>query len=146
MGGPANITFDKLDDWSTRPEPGIHFYSGRATYRTAFDLPSGNAAAMPNLLSLGNVRAMASVKLNGCDLGVAWCAPWTLDVPPDLLRPTGNTLEVTVADLWINRLIGDAALPEAERFTKTTVNPYLATDALQPAGLLGPVELRMAAP
>lgn len=144
-GGPATITFDKLDDWSTRPEPGIRFYSGRATYRATFDLPSGGATTR-NVLSLGDVRATASVKLNGRDLGVAWCAPWTLDVPPDLLRPTGNTLEVTVANLWINRLIGDAALPPGEQLTRTTSNPYKPEDKLQPSGLLGPVELRSVAP
>lgn len=145
-GGPAGVTFDTLHDWSTRPEPGIRFYSGRATYHTTFDLPARDSIGKPNVLSLGDVRAMAGVKLNGRDLGVAWCAPWTLDVPPDVLRPMGNELEITVANLWINRLIGDAALPERERLTKTTSNPYTANDKLQPAGLLGPVEIRTITP
>ena len=31
-GGPAKVTFDKLDDWSRRPEDGIKYYSGPANY------------------------------------------------------------------------------------------------------------------
>ena len=30
-GGPAKVTFDKLDDWSKRPEDGIRYYSGTAS-------------------------------------------------------------------------------------------------------------------
>src|SRR5208283_4238088 len=37
-GGPANVTFDKLEDWSKRAEEGIKHYSGSATYRTIFQL------------------------------------------------------------------------------------------------------------
>jgi len=35
-GGPERVTFEKLDDWSKRPEPGIRHYSGTAVYRTTF--------------------------------------------------------------------------------------------------------------
>ena len=139
-GGPAAVKFDTLEDWSKRPEPGIHFYSGQAVYRTSFD-----AASKANVLSLSDVHAMARVKLNGRDLGVVWCAPWSIDLPSGLLRPTGNDLQITVANLWINRLIGDAALPQDQRLTKTTSNPYKANDPLQPSGLLGPVQLRLRA-
>ncbi|MDB5324568.1 MAG: hypothetical protein JWM57_137, partial [Phycisphaerales bacterium] len=141
-GGPAVAKFAALDDWSQRPEPGIRNYSGIAVYRTTFDLPVNNPAPAANRLNLGDVRAMARVRLNGTDLGVVWCAPWSLKVPLGLLKPTGNQLEITVANLWVNRLIGDAGLPESERFTKTTENSYLPNDTLKSSGLLGPVELR----
>ena len=138
-GGPASIRFTSLDDWSKRAEPGVQHYSGTAIYRTTFRVPAGGAT--PNVLSLGDVRVMARVRLNGQDLGTVWCAPWSLDVPAGRLKSGDNTLEISVANLWINRLIGDAALPEGQRLTKTT-NPYLPTDALRPSGLLGPVRLR----
>jgi hypothetical protein len=144
-GGPSLVTFDRLEDWSTRPEPGIRSYSGQATYRAVFDAKKAIAASNEQRISLtlGDVRAIARVKLNGTDLGVVWCPPWKLEVPADLLRPTGNELQITVANLWINRLIGDAGLPADHRKTITTVNPYPADAKLQPSGLLGPVKLKM---
>ena len=38
-GGPESVTFDKLEDWSKRPEAGIRYYSGTAVYRTTFHWP-----------------------------------------------------------------------------------------------------------
>ncbi len=37
-GGPASVTFDKLDDWSKRPEDGIRYYSGTAVYHKTFSV------------------------------------------------------------------------------------------------------------
>ena len=84
---------------------------------------------------------MARVRLNGRDLGVVWCAPWRVDVT-DALKPGANVLEITVANLWINRLIGDAALPPEKRHTWTTQNPFKPDSALLESGLLGPVSLQ----
>ncbi|HEY1685229.1 MAG TPA: glycosyl hydrolase [Tepidisphaeraceae bacterium] len=139
-GGPGKVAFDHLVDWTTRPEPGIKFYSGKATYKTKFDVP-GDVTNRPRAISLGQVCNIASVKLNGHDLGVAWCTPWRVQVPADVLRSHGNTLEITVANLWINRLIGDSSRPEAQRISWTTYNPYHVDSPLQPSGLLGPVTL-----
>ncbi len=44
-GGPERIVFDRLDDWSTRPEDGIRHYSGIATYSLTFDLPDSEKAS-----------------------------------------------------------------------------------------------------
>jgi hypothetical protein len=60
----------------------------------------------------------------------------------------GNKLVVRVANNWVNRLVGDANLPEPARAAKTNV---LTTGAnpvqrwrevkLRDSGLLGPVRL-----
>lgn len=144
-GGPAEKSvFVKLDDWSTRPEPGIRHYSGKAVYRTVFDCdPAGDDGQAGGFsLCLGDVKVMASVTMNGKPLGVVWCAPWRVHVPAGVLRSRNNQLEVTVANLWTNRLIGDAGVEAEKRVASTTWNPFQPNSALQPSGLLGPVTLQ----
>ena len=141
-GGPDKITFTQLEDWSKREEPGIKYYSGKAIYRTTFDC-AAMAAGRPGaqvFLSLGDVKNLASVRLNGQDLGTVWCPPWRVGIPAGLLHQQKNALEITVANLWINRLIGDVAQP-GQRLAQTTWNPFQANSPLQPSGLLGPVTL-----
>jgi hypothetical protein len=143
-GGPGRMTFQKLEDWTRRPEPGIRYYSGKAVYRKLFDAPPSALHASMLFLDLGQLAVMARVKVNQRDLGVVWCAPQRVAVPVELLKPAGNQLEITVANLWPNRLIRDAGLPAGERLTWSTWNPYKPTDALFPSGLLGPVRLETA--
>jgi len=141
MGAPARVRFETLQDWTRRSEPGIQHYSGVATYRTAFNLPEvvRGVRSTPLYLDLGDVQVMARVRLNGQDCGMVWTAPWRVNVA-DAVRTTGNALEIEVANLWPNRMIGDARSPEAAH-TRTTYHPYKATDPLLPSGLLGPVRL-----
>jgi hypothetical protein len=49
-----------------------------------------------------------------------------------------------VADLWPNRMIGDAALPVSQRFTWSSYEPFTRDSALPKSGLLGPVVLHSA--
>jgi hypothetical protein len=57
----------------------------------------------------------------------------------DALKAGRNQLEIEVANLWPNRLIGDQSLPPAKRFTWTTRNPFKKDAPLLPSGLLSPV-------
>lgn len=139
FGGPASAEFPKLMDWKDRPEDSIRYYSGKAVYRKSFDFPSVKQGVFQ--LSLGDVHNIASVRLNGKDLGVAWCAPWQVNIPSGLLRAKDNQLEITVANLWGNRLIGDSKLPSEKRVTQTTWTTYRPDSPLQPSGLLGPVKI-----
>jgi hypothetical protein len=114
-----------------------------AVYRTAFDLPEDLDLnpATPLYLDLGVVQVMARVRVNGRDCGVVWTAPWRADIT-DAVQATGNTLEIEVANLWPNRMIGDAGSPAAV-YARTTYRPYKSTDPLLPSGLLGPVRLAL---
>ena len=140
-GGPENITFDSLGDWSKRPEDGIKYYSGTAVYRKTFELPSSGPLSGPKyFLELGNVKNLARVKLNGRELGLVWCAPWRV-ATGGALKVGTNQLEVEVANLWPNRLIGDLSLPTEKRYAWTTRNPFKKDSPLLPSGLLGPVSI-----
>jgi len=142
-GGPEHAEFAQLADWTTRPEDGIKYYSGKATYRTAFDLP---ASALPAsngklMLDLGKVCDVATVRLNGQDLGTVWIAPWSVDISSSV-KAGNNSLEVTVVNPWNNRLVGDAKLPVEQRLTSLSLQTVKPGAPLLPAGLLGPVTLQ----
>jgi hypothetical protein len=85
------------------------------------------------------VKNIASVQLNGKDLGTVWCDPWRAEIPDGVLQESENRLAITVANLWVNRLIGDSGLPQDKRLTWTTYNPFHPDSPLQESGLLGPV-------
>ena len=51
-----------------------------------------------------------------------------------------NTIEVRVANLWVNRLIGDKQ-PGTTPVAFVTIPTYRPDAALRPSGLIGPVSL-----
>ena len=112
------------------------------------------------VLDLGEVKNLARVKLNGKDLGVVWTAPWQVDIT-GVVKQTGNELEITVVNLWANRLIGDEQLPDdgikngqwpewlmqgkprtTGRYTFTTYKHYRKDAPLLSSGLIGPVTIK----
>ncbi len=151
LSGPWNVRFDrkkrgpeavqvfnKLENWADSQNEAVKYYSGDATYQTTFtlsDLPKGKV-----LIDLGSVFVAATVKVNGKEAGMLWTNPWRMDITP-FVQKGENTLEVEVVNTWINRLAGDARLPEAERKTWMTVNPITPETPLQTSGLLGPVTI-----
>jgi hypothetical protein len=135
-GAPDSVVFEKLEDWTQRPETGIKFYSGTARYRKIFDLPEFEKNT-PVFLNLGAFSALAVVKLNGHSLGLVWAEPHQVDISK-FVKAKENVLEIEVTNTWNNRLVGDAALPSEKRLTNVTTSPE--TNApLMPSGLLGPV-------
>jgi hypothetical protein len=150
-GAPESVIFEELIPWDKHPDDGIKYFSGTATYRKTFPLSAEQAGRLVRL-QLGDVKYIARVRLNGKDLGVVWTSPWTADLSA-AVRPGENELQIAVTNLWTNRLIGDAALPEDRRLTKTniflqaadrtvkTYQGYSSRDPLAPSGLLGPVRL-----
>lgn len=147
-GGPGQVAFETLDDWIKRPEEGIKLYSGTAIYHKTFNFAGGPGHRAPLYLALGSVKNIARVKLNGKDLGAVWTAPWRVDIS-GAVKTGPNELEVEVINLWPNRRIGDASLPEEKRYTHSNIafspiNPANPPDrsGLLPSGLLGPVVIQ----
>jgi hypothetical protein len=141
-GGPASVQFDSLVDWTTRPEPGIKFYSGTAVYETTFALPNSQLSTLNHrlLLDLGDVRELAEVKVNGQSCGIVWTPPFRVDIT-SAVKPGENKLEIDVVNFWPNRVIGDASLPVDQRLTQTNIRNLKANTPLMESGLLGPVRI-----
>jgi len=135
----GTLIFAKLEDWSRRPETAVKYFSGSAVYRNRFTWARETSRRSRLFLDLGTVEETARVRLNGIDVGTVWCSPWRVEIT-GVIQSGENTLEIEVANAWMNRLAGDALLPVGERRTKTNflVN---AKQPLLPSGLLGPVQV-----
>jgi hypothetical protein len=156
-GGPENIRFERLTDWTQHPNEGIKYYSGTAVYKQTFDLPEKPEGKL--FLNLGTVRNIARIRLNGKVVGTVWTSPWQIEIT-DHVRTRSNKLEIEVINLWANRLIGDEQLPDdgiqhgqwpewllngtprtSGRFTFTTQRHYQKDSPLLESGLIGPVTI-----
>lgn len=169
LGAPGSAMLQSLASLSENADPGIRFFSGTATYATSFAAVDALVSASKLCLDLGDVQVMARVKLNGEDLGLLWKPPFRVSLN-QTVRSGANRLEIQVATLWPNRMIGDAGLPddidwkrEARRGAYparwpdwllngeprpsgriafcTRKDVYPGNEPLLPSGLLGPVRL-----
>jgi hypothetical protein len=139
-GAPASAELSQLLDLSTSQDPGIKYFSGAASYRASFELPSSLEGGRRRLmLALGGVHELAVVRLDGKTLGITWHAPFEIPLPGGVAAGR-HDLEVRVDTLWVNRLIGDQQ-PGAARIAFAPQSPYSASSSLMPSGLLGPVTI-----
>jgi len=148
-GGPKEpVRFDTLTSWIDHSDDGIKYYSGKAVYRTTFNIDN-DLAGKPLAIELGQVKdvGMARIKLNGTDLGVTWRPPFRIDISK-AVKSGENKLEVMVVNSWRNRLIGDSKLPQDKRLTWTNIKVLERTISkrrpkweLEESGLLGPVKI-----
>jgi len=60
---PENVVFDKLVDWTSRPEEGIKYYSGIANYHNIIKLPENIIADKKTdvYIDLGEVNNLARI-------------------------------------------------------------------------------------
>ncbi|MFT3727917.1 MAG: glycosyl hydrolase [Terricaulis sp.] len=137
-GAPAQIALPHLASLSAQEDAGVKYFSGIATYTKSVDVPRARGARAL-WLDLGAVGDIAEVRVNGRFAGTAWKAPYRLDIAP-FVRAGANSIEVRVANLWANRLIGDQQ-PGATKIAFTTVPTFTAQAPLRPSGLIGPVTL-----
>lgn len=140
--GPKQpLQTDHLFDWTTSDEPLIKYYSGVAEYTTSFIYDEEIDPNEVIILNLGKVTAMAKVILNGKEVGTAWTAPWEVTLSK-AIKKGSNELKIEVVNTWVNRLTGDALLPEEKRTTWVMNNTFTPQSSLQESGLVGPVSIR----
>lgn len=140
LGAPDTAQFDHLTSLSENSDPAIRYFSGTTTYRSSFEISRELAADTTLRLDLGLVAELAEVRLNGVSLGTYWKPPFLVETR-GALRAGLNSLEIRVANLWVNRLIGDAQRPVSDRISFTAVPTYRRDAPLRPSGLIGPVKL-----
>lgn len=138
LNAPQPLQMNSLQDWTISADNTLRYFSGTAHYKTTFTMAQKPEQALT--IDLGKVMVMAKVKINGQYIGGVWTPPYRLDITSAVKEGT-NTLEVEVANNWMNRLIGDLNLPENERTTWTIVNPWKKDTPLQSSGLIGPVQV-----
>ncbi|MEI6949281.1 glycosyl hydrolase [Paraflavisolibacter sp. H34] len=138
-GGPAQpVVFNNLTDWKESADTTIRYYSGTAAYSQSFSWKGGKSQKV--WLDVGKVANLAEVYVNGQSCGVAWTAPYRVDITKALRKGT-NELRIEVTNTWANRLNRDTQLPEADRLTQTIAPTKLEGKPLLEAGLLGPVRI-----
>jgi len=162
-GAPASILFKTLTPWNEHSDESIRYFSGTAVYKRDFECQAG--AGDEVWFELGKVEVISELFINGEPAQILWKPPYRANVT-HLVRPGKNSVEVHVANLWPNRLIGDERFPrdfevrgnglawelpqwliddkprtEPRRKSFATCSYYKKDDPLLPSGLIGPVKL-----
>jgi hypothetical protein len=152
MDVPEELGLEKLISLSEHSNQAVKYFSGKAVYKTNFELSPAQLAEQSELtLDLGNVGMMAEVVLNGQSLGSVWKPPFTIAMA-GAAKAGNNKLEIRVTTTWHNRLVGDVKYPagfpgvplDPKRFkTWCSKNSerIKANTPLQPTGLIGPVRV-----
>ena len=159
-GGPGEVTFDKLTDWSKNDNKGIKYYSGVCRYYKNIKInDSINLEKVKTFFDVGKLKDIASVKINDKKVGVVWTDPMRIEIT-GYLKNGSNKIEIEVANLWVNRMIGDEQLPydgikdgkwpewllenksrTSGRYTFSSRRPFNKDSSLKVSGLLGPVRI-----
>lgn len=126
--------------WNECADARIKAFAGTAVYQTAFVITPISQSRNPKWwLDLGVVHDLAEVSVNGKSAGVVWTVPFQVDVTPYLQDGT-NTVEISVVNTWHNWRLASKYLPVDHAWASRGLNePPL------PAGLLGPVTVRIVA-
>lgn len=138
-GAPEKIQMQSLQSLSEFEEHGVKYFSGVARYTNTFDVDA-NSLDRAMTLDLGSVGDLAEVYINGQLAGAAWKPPYHVDIT-EHVKQGRNSLEVRVANLWVNRLIGDRQQGVEEPVAYTSFKTYLPSAPLRPSGLIGPVQV-----
>ncbi|MDE6342214.1 MAG: hypothetical protein K2K93_07845 [Muribaculaceae bacterium] len=120
----GSLDTDTLFSWPDCDIHDIRYFSGTATYSVPFTPAADMMDADSRLiLSLGEVKDMAAVRVNGIEMPLMWKAPFECDIT-DAVRPGENLLEVDVTNLWPNRMIGDELEPDDLEWSEPLIYDY----------------------
>ena len=141
MSNNVNASTETLYDWSQSTNDNIRYYSGAARYEAGFELKF-----KPNQhiwLSLGKVYDVAHVYVDGTDCGTVWTAPYCVDITKALKNKNEHQLRIVVVNTWANALRGADEGKAPFKGIWTNAKYRMSSKNLLPAGLLGPIELKI---
>ena len=131
-----------LFDWSQHQDDRIRYFSGHARYSTTLNLKSKEMPKGRAWLSLPEVRDIAHVWVNGKDCGIAWTAPYEVEITGTLQKGK-NLIEIEVVNTWHNALRGLDQGKAPYEGIWTNAKYRTKGDNLLPAGLLAQPELKI---
>lgn len=137
---PETMKSVKLDDWC-KWSAEWRAFSGRATYRASVSASAGKRVT----IDLGDVRHSARIYWNGREIATLISAPYEVSIAANDVR-TNNILEVEVANLMLNGLIGcEKSGMKWQKFYFVGIDykPFTATSHSElPSGILGPIIIK----
>lgn len=136
-GAPEEVVLRQLRPLNQHSDARIRYFSGVAHYQTTLRRPPGGAG-LPLVLDLGVVGDVAEVFLDGRAVGSTWRSPHLIEL--GVLDEGNHVLEVRVANLWLNRIVGDLQ-PGAAPVAFISNQIFSADTPLRASGLIGPVRL-----
>jgi hypothetical protein len=131
---------DSLFDWSREENERVKYYSGKAIYTGTFTWKPAKKQTGRIFLRLGGVKSVATVKVNGVDCGIAWTAPYEVELT-SALRKGKNEITVEVTNTWANALRGADKGKAPFDGIWTNAKYRMAGDGVIPAGWFGPSSL-----
>ena len=136
------LTNQQLFDWSQHENEKIRYFSGHCRYTTTLMLKNKEVPQKRAWLSLPNVKDIAHVWVNGKDCGIAWTAPYEVEIT-GALKKGKNKIEIEVVNTWHNALRGLDAGKAPYNGIWTNAKYRTKGDQLLPAGLLTQPELKI---
>ena len=132
-----SLTSQPLFDWSQHADDRIRYFSGHARYTTTWKLKASEVPQGRAWLSFPSVKDIAHVWINGKDCGIAWTAPYEVEIT-GALKKGKNTIEIEVVNTWHNALRGADQGKAPYEGIWTNAKYRTKGDGLLPAGLMEP--------
>ena len=136
------LTHRQLFDWSQSDDDRIRYFSGHARYTTTLKLKGKEVPTERTWLTFPNVKDIAHVWVNGKDCGIAWTAPYEVEITGTLQKGK-NVIEIEVVNTWHNALRGMDQGKAPYNGIWTNARYRTKGDQLLPAGLLAQPEIKI---
>ena len=114
------VNMKSLKSWSDLKHSSLKYHSGTASYRKKFFITREQLDKKGEFyIDLGQVDVVAEVCINNTRSKIAWKKPYRVCVNDTLIEGE-NELMIRVANLWVNRIIGDQKFPDDHSWTSDT--------------------------